>query len=308
MSEDCTKVPPPAARGFTLIELLVVIAVIAVLIGVLLPALGAARNTARGTLCLSNLRQLGIGWSMYADDQKDTMLPLRPPDLGGGTANAANHYEVGNGLKYRPRWIATMGLYVGLTPFGEPSTADVRQDYLGKVYSCPTVPLWTDESNHAYGYNYQFLGNSRRTAGRFHNYPLKRATIQSFDRTLLGGDSMGTAAGVVPSARLPYESRGSSFAGLGNHAYTIDPPRLGATSDRGTGASSSPRAAVDPRHQNRGNTVYLDGHGALLSLEALGYRFDENGAVSERGSAGNPASNALFSGDGTDRLPPDRPL
>ncbi len=295
-------------HGFTLIELLVVIAVIAVLIGILLPALGSARNTARGTSCLSNLRQLGLGWAMYADDHKDTMLPLRPPDLGGGAANAANHYEVGNGLKYRPRWIATMGVYVGLPPFAEPSIFDVRQEYSGKVYQCPTVPDWMDESNHAYGYNYQFLGNSRRSAGRSHNYPLTRSKIQTFDRTLLGADSMGTAAGVAASDRLAYEGRGTAFAGLGNHAYTIDPPRLAPASDRGTGAQSSPRAAADPRHQNRVNTVYLDGHGSLVSMQGLGYRLEAGGVVSETGSAGDPATNALFSGDGTDRLPPDRPV
>ncbi|MEM6550544.1 MAG: prepilin-type N-terminal cleavage/methylation domain-containing protein [Planctomycetota bacterium] len=61
----------PKHRGFTLIELLVVISIIALLIAILLPALGAARGAARNSLCLSNLRQLGLATTYYVNDFKD---------------------------------------------------------------------------------------------------------------------------------------------------------------------------------------------------------------------------------------------
>jgi len=56
-----------ARRGFTLVELLVVITVIGLLVALLIPAVGAARESARNSACMSNLRQFGIGLTQYAD-------------------------------------------------------------------------------------------------------------------------------------------------------------------------------------------------------------------------------------------------
>ncbi len=72
-----------ARAGFTLIELLVVIAIIAILAAMLLPALAKAKQKAQAMQCMSNERQLSLAWIMYANDNKDNLVPNR--GLNGAT-------------------------------------------------------------------------------------------------------------------------------------------------------------------------------------------------------------------------------
>jgi prepilin-type processing-associated H-X9-DG protein len=104
--------PPARASAFTLTELLVVIGLVTLLVSLLMPALGQARDAARSTGCLSNLRQMGAAWTMYLTENRGRLpeyiwhMPLAP--------------EVG----WRGYWLGILDTY------------NVREDAI----MCPAAP------------------------------------------------------------------------------------------------------------------------------------------------------------------------
>jgi len=80
-------------RGFTLIELLVVIAIIAILAAILFPVFAQAREAARKTSCLSNLKQIGTAWQMYAGDYDERSL-INTWNAGGNLGEKRRIFSV----------------------------------------------------------------------------------------------------------------------------------------------------------------------------------------------------------------------
>ena len=115
--------------GFTLIELLVVIAIIALLIGILLPSMSSARASAQRTVCISNMRQLGVANSLYAMDFDGQSMPTglfettKGPRNNRGDLNKINWAYVFNRTGTRRRGTGILMDYV---------------DNANEIVECPT--------------------------------------------------------------------------------------------------------------------------------------------------------------------------
>ncbi len=162
-------------RGFTLIELLVVISIIAILAGMLMPVVLHAREAARSTKCLSNLRNLGQAAEMYAIDYDGRMPIAYYFDMDTGKFHCWDITTVGfgPGQKFEP------GL---LWPNLELSSDS------SEIHQCPSLEAknpWDQELYSGYNYNTSYVGHG---SGEVRTESVMQAAIKDPKNCALFGD------------------------------------------------------------------------------------------------------------------------
>ncbi|MEM0011139.1 MAG: DUF1559 domain-containing protein [Candidatus Bathyarchaeia archaeon] len=216
-------------RGFTLIELLVVIAIIAILAAILFPVFSRAREQARKTACLSNLKQIGTALMMYAQDWDESLpvaaTPCNPANVSPDT-NTPYYVKLG---PYVKNW---------------------------DLFGCPSAPFsGYCEGNGTIPHHDSWRAKARGWVPQ--NFRLSYGYSENIQNSYWTGEGRYRLAALPAPADTPVIA---DCMGLMNNGY-----RIGWANVCAAACNPDRRTDANSRHTGGGNVVFADGHARFFS-------------------------------------------
>jgi prepilin-type N-terminal cleavage/methylation domain-containing protein/prepilin-type processing-associated H-X9-DG protein len=227
-------------KGFTLVELLVVIGIITILLAILLPAVSRARESGERAKCASNLRQIAVGFTIYANENRG-----RYPGDGNG------------GLRRDYDWI----FWQSDRNLADSAIAKVLRNADPNIFRCPADDVTVryrhsfDPQFYRYSYTYNWLAAWRGSVGRG---PVT-AVHRSSEKILLIDESEWTvqegfcALDAIKAIQPTDPTGGAGEPLLAARHYR---PRI---PDANWGHKTVP-LAIRPDRDEKGNVAFIDGH------------------------------------------------
>jgi prepilin-type N-terminal cleavage/methylation domain-containing protein/prepilin-type processing-associated H-X9-DG protein len=263
------------ARAFTLIELLVVIAIIAILAAILFPVFAQAREKARQSTCVSNLKQIGAALAMYAQDADETMMLAQAGDM---------------------RWPQFLAPYIKQRAFVLCPTADYDRPLTGTLTYSETIgdPVGVGGLNDyfyglypSYGYNHAYLSPSLACPDAFDTPGAACAVTPSagtafvfpypsgYSITSMPGNSVSgiPVAGIeAPAETVAMTDSVASPTGAPTTLtwgyFIVRPPQVWAAAAP-TAPDRETFGRVVPRHGGAVSVLFADGHVKATPINAL---------------------------------------